>query len=86
MTNSIQLVSKYGDVTKLVPLNEFIYKLDFTDNPYGYRIILESDEKIKAVDPSGGPYIHIGYVINNIYKVSDIQVSNKDILVSLETI
>ena len=84
--NTINLTSRYGDVTKLVPLNEYIYKLDFTDNPYSYRIILNNDYSIKAVDPTGGPLINVGYVIDDKYKVTDIQRSDNNILVTLETI
>lgn len=84
--NIINLTSRYGDVTKLIPLNEYIYKLDFTDNPYSYRIVLNNDYSIKAVDPTGGPFISVGYVIDDKYKVIDIQRSDNNILITLETI
>lgn len=56
-----ELKSRYGDVTKLIHIKSNIYKVDFTDNPYSYRVILEEDNKtIKAFDPSGGPFVSIG--------------------------
>lgn len=70
-----ELKSRYGDITKLIPVKNNIYKLDFTDNPYNYRMIYESDNKnIHAIDPSGGPFMAVnteilpGLKIDSIYK------------------
>lgn len=85
-TNIIELPSRYGDVVKLIPLNHNIYKVDFTENPYSYRIIYEEDNKtIKAFDPSGGPFISTNSTINNL-KVTSIYKDeiNKQLLVTLE--
>ena len=56
---NIILPSRYPEeYVVLIPLNENVYKVDFTHNPYSYRIILEEDNKtIEAFDPSGGPFI-----------------------------
>lgn len=68
-----ELKSRYGDITKLIPVKNNIYKLDFTENPYSYRIILEEDNKtIKALDPSGGPFISIGNEVLPGLKVTSI--------------
>jgi hypothetical protein len=86
MSNGIiELPSRYGDITKLIPLNHYIYKVDFTENPYSCRYIYAEDNKtIEAFDPSGGPYISIGYEIApNIY-VKSIYVDKKDLLISVE--
>lgn len=82
----IKLPSRYGDITKLVPLNHYIYKVDFTGNPYSCRIIYAEDNKtIEAFDPSGGPYVSIGYEVSPNLYVKSIDVdSNKNLLVSLE--
>lgn len=82
----IELPSRYGDMVKLIPLNHNIYKVDFTENPYSYRIIYNEDNKtIKAFDPSGGPFISIGSTINNL-KVTSIyeDETNNQLLITLE--
>jgi hypothetical protein len=86
------LSSRYPEeYVELVPLNENVYKVDFTHNPYSYRIILEEDNKtIKAFDPSGGPFTAVGGFIddNNFIKVTQIyrDENTKDLLVTLEDI
>ena len=82
----IELHSRYGDITRLVPLNHYVYKVDFKDNPYSCRYIYSEDgETIEAFDPSGGPYVSIGReVAPNLYVKSIETDSNEDLLVSLE--
>ena len=86
----IEIPNRYsGEVTRHIPLNEYIYEVDFTDNPYPYRIIYgEDNETIEAFDPQGGPYMHIGYIINNKYKIAQIakDETTKRLLVTLEDI
>ena len=65
------------------------YEVDFTDNPYPYRLILEDDnETIKAFDPQGVPFMSIGYIIDNKYKIKQIakDETTKRLLVTLENI
>lgn len=85
---NIILPSRYPEeYVVLIPLNENVYKVDFTHNPYSYRIILEEDNKtIKAFDPSGGPFISTNSFINNFLKVTQIyrDKTTKDLLVTLE--
>lgn len=82
------LPSRYqGEYVELIPLNENIYKVDFTHNPYGYRIIFEGkSDEIRAFDPSGGPFVSIGYEVTPHHKVSSITVdkTTKDLLVTLD--
>lgn len=82
------LPSRYeGEYVELIPLNENIYKADFTHNPYGYRIIFDNKpDEIRAFDPSGGPFVSVGYEIIPHYKVSSITVdkTTKDLLVTLD--
>lgn len=86
----IEIPNRYeGEVTRLIPLNEYIYEVDFTDNPYPYRIIFEKDnETIKAFDPQGGPFMQIGYQVTDKYKISKIHKdeTTKRLLVTLEDI
>lgn len=82
------LPSRYdGDYVELIPLNENIYKVDFTHNAYSYRIIFkDSPDDIEAFDPSGGPFVSVGYEVIPHYKVSSItrDKETKDLLVTLE--
>lgn len=82
----VELESRYGDITKLIPLNNNIYKVDLTDNPYCCRIIYAEDNKtIKAFDPSGGPFISIGSNIAGLKIISiSIDETTKDLLITLE--
>ena len=86
----IEIPNRYvGEITRLIPLNEYIYEVDFTDNPYPYRLIFgEDNETIEAFDPQGGPFMSIGYVIDNKYKIKQIakDETTKRLLVTLETI
>lgn len=90
MTMIIEIPNRYvGEITRLIPLNEYIYEVDFTDNPYPYRIIYgEDNETIKAFDPQGGPFMGIGYQVNDKYKISKIHrdETTKRLLVTLEDI
>lgn len=87
MEKPIRLFSRYGEFVELVPLNEHIYKVDFTNNPYSYRIIYEKDDSIKAFDLSGGPFIGINSTIED-RKVLKIELAliddKKELLISLE--
>jgi hypothetical protein len=87
MEKPIRLFSRYGEFVELVPLNEHIYKVDFTNNPYSYRIIYEKDDSIKAFDPSGGPFISINSTIEDrkVLKIELALIDNKkELLISLE--
>ena len=86
MERVIVLISKYNEITKLIPLNENIYKVDFTENPYCCRIIYNQDNSIEAFDPPGGPFISIGYEVLPNLKVTSICIdeNTKDLLVTLE--
>lgn len=80
----IRLYSRYdNEFVELIPLNSNIYKVDFTHNPYSYRIILNEDKSIKAFDPSGGPFIAVGSLVEN-RKVISINTEGKNLLVTLE--
>ena len=87
---NIKIPSRYeDDYIELIPLNENIYKVDFTHNPYSYRIIFGDDNTtIEAFDPSGGPFISVGSFIddNQFFKVTHIykDETTKDLLVTIE--
>ena len=82
------LPSRYeGDYVELIPLNENIYRVDFTHNDYSYRVIFKDNpDDIEAFDPSGGPFVSVGSEIIPHYKVSSIarDKETKDLLVTLE--
>lgn len=81
------LPSRYPEeYIELIPLNENVYKVDFTHNPYSYRLIFNDDKTIKEFDPSGGPFISVNSFINDFLKVTQIyqDETTKDLLVTLE--
>ena len=79
----IEIPNRYvGEITRLIPLNEYIYEVDFTDNPYPYRLILGKDnETIEAFDPQGGPFMSIGYVIDNKYSRINVLILDENYIV-----
>lgn len=87
-SKNLILSSRYpNEYIELIPLNANVYKVDFTHNPYSYRIILKEDNKtIDAFDPSGGPFVSVNSFINDHLKVLQIyrDENTKDLLVTLE--
>lgn len=86
----IEIPNRYhNEITRLIPLNDYIYEMDFTDNPYPYRMIYSEDNTtIEAVDPQGGPFMRLGYIINDKYKITQFSKdeATKRLLVTLEEI
>lgn len=80
MENEIKLHNRDGVSTKLVLLHDNIYKLEQEGNR-PYQVTGTMDD-IKAIDPSGGPYICIGCKIEN-YVVTEIKY-NHGITIKLE--
>lgn len=60
----IDLTSKnrYGESVILKYIEDDKYRL-VTEFPY--RIIYENDGSVSAVDPSGGPFLNIGSIVQN---------------------
>lgn len=56
MKDIIKLDSRDGTENTLIKVSEKKYKLK---TPYGYRVCYEGD-KVKFIDPSGGPMIVVG--------------------------
>lgn len=56
MKDIIKLDSRDGTENILIKVSEKKYKLK---TPYGYRVCYKGD-KIKFIDPSGGPMIVVG--------------------------
>lgn len=56
MKDIIKLDSRDGTNNVLIKVEENKYKLK---TPYGYRVCYEGD-KVKFIDPSGGPMIVVG--------------------------
>lgn len=67
--NVINLPNRDGLVTQFIQVKDNIYKLEQEDF-YPYRVIGTIDD-IKAIDPSGGPFISPGYEIDG-YVVKEI--------------
>lgn len=55
--------NRYREEVYLDPISENKYRLI---SPYNYRVIFNEDGKtIYALDPSGGPFLSVGSVIQN---------------------
>ena len=63
MEKIINLPKRNGLKTQLVQVKDNVYRLE-QEGMYTYRVIGTLDD-IKAIDPSGGPYITPGYEIDN---------------------
>lgn len=70
MKDVIELKARYGYVHQLKHIDGNLWKLEFDPKSGGYYrcIGFSGDEhvgpNISAIDPDGGPYIHIGYEID----------------------
>ena len=70
LDNEIKLPNRDGIGTKFVKVKDNVYRLEQHDNfPFSVTGTLDN---VIAVDPPGGPYITVGYEINN-YVVMDIK-------------
>lgn len=88
--NPLQLKSRYGDVHKLVPVDdadEKAYRLESAFDWMPIGITYDKDEngnrKILAVDPDGGPYITEGFVVKGHVVESIYETPNGQILLDL---
>lgn len=67
---TLTLPNRDGLLVQLVPIKRGLYRLEFDANTM--RIGSNEDGSINFVDPSGGPFINIGYKINRDKSVSRI--------------
>lgn len=76
MKKEFKLPNRYGDTVYLKQINDNEYLLEI-ENKCPFRIIYKNNDKneIFAIDPSGGPMIYRGYVIEQ-YIVTDIKRDN----------
>ena len=83
MIETIHLPNRYNERVCLIQLPEsnVLYRLD-VECPY-LRISENEDNTINFVDPSGGPFIDIGYKISNKRVVSKIYRDDKNIIIEL---
>jgi len=70
MKKIIELPNRDNLKTELVQVKDNIYKLE-QEGMYPYRII-GSVSDIKAIDPSGGPFISVGFEVDG-YIVDEIK-------------
>lgn len=70
--DDIKLTNRYDTNVFLKPICNGLYTLCFDDeSEYDYcRIATEKDGTIVSVDPSGGPFMTIGYELANGEKVT----------------
>ena len=55
--------NRYDDVITFTQIADFEYKVSSSDITAPWRITGSLGSEITAVDPSGGPYIQIGYIL-----------------------
>lgn len=56
-------INRYGEKTILTHIDGNFYSLN---SKYGYRLIFNPDGKsINSIDPSGGPFLSVGDVIQD---------------------
>ena len=83
----IKLPNRYGDNVELHELEDNIYQLK---TEFSYRVGFNTDEDFKNgnyifVDPSGGPFISIGYKIGD-KRVSSIYKEGNSVRIKVEPI
>lgn len=61
--HKILLDNKYGEKNYLVPVDDETFKIEWEDSEGQLQIHYVDNEhkKIKAINPSGGPFIGLGY-------------------------
>lgn len=77
--HKILLDNRYGEKNYLVPVDKETFKIEWSD-PEGSISVHYADidhKKIKAIDPSGGPFIGIGYRILK-WSVTEILFKDKE--------
>lgn len=73
MKETYTLPNRYGNVIKLIKIQGNTYSLVMENAEY-YRVLGDEND-IHAVDPEGGPYLHIGYELDG-YEVKEIKKDN----------
>lgn len=75
MEKVIQIKNRYNDTIEFTQISENLYKIKSTDVhckvvDYGWRcgIIDDDRDNMSFIDPPGGPFIGIGYIIPEINK------------------
>ena len=82
----IQLPNRYGYDVHLEQIEGDQYLFDGDNNAFEYhRVIFEkSPDEIHAVDPSGGPYLSIGYVVGKQTVTKIVHEKGKGYIVTLK--
>jgi len=81
--NKIKLYNRYREEIWLEEIEGGVWKL-ISKNPEALkhmRLILEDDGSIWAVDPSGGPFLGIGGIIQDNLRINSIEEINQEILI-----
>lgn len=71
---SIKLYNRYNSDIRLEYISKDLWQLKSKDDDdLNYmRFIYEDDKTLHAVDPSGGPYLAVGSVVGDKYKIVEI--------------
>jgi len=73
-----ELLNRDGYHPKLIEVGPFKWKFDTSDFPeWAPFRVLGGEEGTKAIDPMGGPFIGIGYVIGGSERVCKIDIDKE---------
>ncbi len=75
---TVKIKSRYNDDVefKEIASNTYLFS---SSSPYGWGFTMNADKSIYSVDPPGGPFVYIGYIIPKINKeVVEITTKNKE--------
>lgn len=64
-TEKIFLPNRYGSKIWLEPKEDNKWLLNGEDNESSYMRVIGYPDKIEAIDPSGGPFISLGYQVGD---------------------
>jgi hypothetical protein len=76
----IAFKSRYGDDRSLKEVEPGVFTYVTTENMHYCRYGYEEDGSVSFVDPEGGPFIEVGYVIwynKKQYRITKIEITKK---------
>lgn len=85
MTKKIfNLYNRYNEKVFLEQIKDNKFKLVYPKDNILRVIYSEDNKTIMAIDPSGGPFLCVNYIIEENLKVSKIKQQNSDFIITLK--
>lgn len=85
MKKIFNLYNRYNEKVFLEQITGNKFKLVYPKDSLLRVIYSEDNKTIMAVDPSGGPFLCINYIVEDNLKVSKIEQQNSDFIIILKT-